>query len=74
MGDFLRAQLPQHPEVAPHITLYLFEQWVLRVDVMALKQKVEFQDNMISYMEKMCKKLRLRVNVLTNKANRLSKK
>ena len=25
MDDFLRNQFSQHPEVAPHITIYLFE-------------------------------------------------
>ena len=52
MGDFLRDQLQQHAEVAPYIILYLFEHQYPRVEVAALKQKVDFQSNSIIQMEK----------------------
>ena len=48
MEYFLRYHLQQHPEVAPYINLYLFEHRALRVEVVALKKKVEVQDNMIN--------------------------
>ena len=37
VDDFFRSQFRQHPEVAPHITLYLFEHQAPRVEVAALK-------------------------------------
>ena len=43
MDDFLRAQFQKHPEVASHITLYLFEHRSPIVEVVALKQKVKVQ-------------------------------
>ena len=33
MDNFIRSQFRQYPEVALHITLYLFEQWGSRVEV-----------------------------------------
>ena len=55
MEYFLRDQLRQHPEVAPNITLYLFEKQAPRVGVVALKQKVDVQAKGIRQMEKTCK-------------------
>ena len=44
------------------------------MEVVDLKNKVEFQAKTTIHMEKMCKDLRLRVDLLIDKANRLSKK
>ena len=74
MDDLLRSQFRQHPEVAPHITLYLFKHRAPIVEVVALKQRVEFQDKTISQMDKTCKEVRLRVDLITDKANHLSNK
>ena len=74
MEYFLRDQLRQHPEVAPNSTLYLFEKQAPRVGVVALKQRMDVQAKGIRQMEKTCKLLRSRVDLLTYKANRLSKK
>ena len=74
MHDFLRTQLRQHPKMAPHITLYLFEHGAPRVEVSALKQRVEAQAKNINQTEKTCNKLRARVDSLTDKANKISKK
>ena len=74
MDDFLRAKFRQHHEVAPHITLHCFEHRSPRVEAVTLNQKVEVQYRMISHMEKFCKKLRPRVDLPTNKVNRLRKK
>ena len=40
MEDFLRTQLHQHTEVAPHITLQLLEHRAPCVEVSALKERV----------------------------------
>ena len=74
MDDFLRTQLRQHPEVSPHITLYLFEHRAPLVEVPALKQRVEAQAKTINQMENTCKELRDRFDPMTEKANILSKK
>ena len=55
MDDFLRDQFRQHPEVAPHITLYNFEHGAPRVEVLVLKQNVEAQAKTISQMEIFCR-------------------
>ena len=72
--EFLRAQFQQHPEMAPHITPYLFEHRSPRLEVAALKQKVESQANTISLMEKTCKELRSRADSFTDQSNCLGKK
>ena len=41
MYNFLKSQFRQHPEVVPHINLYLFEERVSIVEVVALNKKVE---------------------------------
>ena len=74
MDDLLKDQFLQHPEVAPQITLYLFDHRAPIVEVVALNQKVEFQAKIISHMDKTCNVLRSRLDSLTNKANRLGKK
>ena len=74
MDDFLISQFQQHPEVVPHINLYFFEHWDLRVEVVALKQRLDFQAKTIRQTEKTCKELRSRMDSLTNKAKLLSKK
>ena len=40
MDDFLRTQLLQHPEVDPHITVYLFEHRAPWFEVSDLKKRV----------------------------------
>ena len=74
MNDFLRTQFRQHPEVAPHIKLYLFEHRAPRVEVSDLKQRVEAQDKNLNQTGKTCKELQARVGLLTEKSNRLSNK
>ena len=69
VDDLLRSQFRQHPEVAPHITLYLFNHWSPRVEVVYLKHKVQFQPKTIIQMEKTCKELRLIVYSMNNKEN-----
>ena len=61
MDDFLWTQFYQHPEVAPHITLYLFEHRSPWFEVSALKQILEAQVKTLNQMEKTCKELRARV-------------
>ena len=51
MDKFLRAQLRHHPEVAPHIKLFLFEHRGSRVYVSALKQKAEAESKTTIQME-----------------------
>ena len=67
IDDFLRTQFLQHPEVAPHITLYILEHMDTWVEVSSLKQRVKDQDKTINKMEKICKELRARVDLLTEK-------
>ena len=74
MYDLLRTQFCQHPEVAPHIMLYLFEHITPLVEMSALKQIVESQPKNINKTEKTCKELRTKVDSLTEKTNRLIKK
>ena len=74
MDIFLHTEFRQHPEVAPHITLYLFEHRAPRVEVLSLKERVEEQANISNKTEKRCKDLRNRVDLITEKANRLSQK
>ena len=42
MDEFLHSQFRHHHEVAPHITIYLFENLLPRVEVLELRYKVEF--------------------------------
>ena len=74
MEKFLWEKFRHNPEVASHITLYIFKHWAPKVEVAELRKKVELQYNMISHMEKTCKELQLRVDYLTDKENRLGKK
>ena len=74
MDDFLRTQLNQHPKVDTHITLYLFGHRDPQDEVLALIQRVEAQAKNINQMENTCKELQDRVNPLTEKASRFSKK
>ena len=74
MADFLRAQFRQHPEMTPHIMLYLFEHIAPRVEVFSLNQKIETQEKTTCQMEKTCRELCLRVDLLTEKANYLGEK
>ena len=74
MDEFLQTQFRQHPEVDPHITLYLFKHRAPQVEVSALKQRVEAQSKALNKMEKTCKELRDRFYSLTDKANKLIKK
>ena len=74
MGDFLWTQFHQHPEVDPHITLYLFGHVFPQVEVSALKNIVEAQSKTLNQIYKTCKELRDRVDVLMKKSNRLSNK
>ena len=74
MDDFLQAQFRQNPEVSTHITIYLFDHRYPRVEVATLRQKVYLQSKTISHKDKTCKKLRLRVDSLIDKENRLGKK
>ena len=55
MDDFLLTQFRQHPEVAPRITLYLFEHRDPLVEVPALKQRVESQAKTLTQLENTCK-------------------
>ena len=50
MDDFLRTQFFQHPEVATHITLYIFEHRAPQEVVLALKQRLEAQAKNINKM------------------------
>ena len=74
MDEFLQEKIRQHLEVAPYITLYLFEHRSPRVEVVELSQKVDLQYKIISQIEKTCKKLQPRADSLTDKANLLGKK
>ena len=74
MDEFLRSQLGQHTEVAPYITLYLFEHQALRVEMAALKRKVNLQSKIISQMKKTCKEIWSRMDLLTDKAKCLGNK
>ena len=65
MNEFMRSQIRQHLEVAPHIKLYLFEHRAPREEVLVLKQNVEAQAKTISQIENTCRDL------LTEKANSL---
>ena len=71
---FLQTELLQNTEVDPHINLYLFEHRAPRVEVSDLKQRVEAQAKTLNKMEKTRKELWARVDLLTEKANILSKK
>ena len=55
----------QHTEVAPYITIYLFGHRDTRVEVLALKQRVEAQEKTLNQMDKTCKELQARVDFLT---------
>ena len=69
MDDFLQTQFSQHPEVAPHIVVYLFRHRDPRVEVSYLKQILESQDKTLNQMENTCKELQSRVGSLTEKSN-----
>ena len=57
MDELFWTQFCQHHEVAPHITLYLFEHRAPQVEVSALKQIVEAQAKTLNQMENTCKEL-----------------
>ena len=52
MDIFFRTQFFQYPEMYPHITLYLFENRSIQVEVSDLKHKVEVQAKTLNQMEK----------------------
>ena len=58
----------------PHITLYFFEHSYPWVEVSYLEQRVEAQAKTLNKMEKTCKELRDRVDLITEKVNILGKK
>ena len=74
MDDLLWTHFHQHPEVAPHITLYLFEHRAHWVEVEVLKQRDEDKDKTLNQMDKTCKEVRATVDSIMEKANILSKK
>ena len=47
MDEFLHSQFRNYPEVAPHITLYIFEHFLPRVEIVALRHKVDIQTKSI---------------------------
>ena len=55
MEEFLHSSFFHHPEVALHITLYLFDNLAPRVEVVALIQNVDTQAKYIFQMYKTCK-------------------
>ena len=55
IDEFLRKKFLQHPEVAPHTTLYIFEHKAPRVEMQALKQRVEAQAKYLNQMKNKCK-------------------
>ena len=65
IDDFLRTQFSQHPEVAPQITIYLFEYRAPQMEVSTLKHILEAQERTMIQMENNCKELRSRVYLLT---------
>ena len=71
MGEFLGSHICQHHEVAPHTTLYVFENQVPRFNVVVLRQKLYIKSKSISQMENTCNKLRLRIYFIPDMANRL---
>ena len=73
MEHFLRNQLRQHPEVSPHINMYMFEHKAPLVEVSELNQKVEAQTKTLSQTEKTCRELWPRFDSLTEKANNLGR-
>ena len=74
MNDLLQTQLFQNLEVDPKITLQRFEHRAPRVEISALKQRMEAQDNAINQMEKKFKQLRYIFDSLMEKENILGKK
>ena len=71
MNEFLHSQFRNYPEVAPHITLYIFEHFLPRVEIVALRHKVDIQAKSIRQKENTCEKLMSRVNSLTDKVNHM---
>ena len=74
MNDLLQTQLFQNLEVDPKITLQRFKHRAPRVEISALKQRMEAQDNAINQMEKKFKQLRYIFDSLMEKENILGKK
>ena len=79
MEEFMRTKLRQHPEVSPHINLCLFEHRAPRAEVIAARQKMKAQSNLLAQLEKTANELRSRVDSLRDKKchrgrNRMSRK